>query len=72
MGRGICEERGSEVGNPPVAPLVEVAVRGGRGGEGGSVKEKRMKQEMEGRTVVQEFPVLVESQEEELEGKRKR
>lgn len=66
------ERRGLEAGNRPAPPLEEVEERGVRGEEGASERERRMKQEMEGQTLVQEFLALEESQEEELEGTRRR
>lgn len=59
------EQSDWEAGSFLVVLLVEVGVRGGTVEGGESVKERRMRREMEGQMEVQEFLALVES----LEGK---
>lgn len=66
------QQQGLEAGNPPAVPLAEVVVRGGTGEGAGNGKERRMRQGMAERMVVQESLALVESQEEELKNRKKK
>lgn len=68
--RGVWEPQGLEAENSPVVLLAVVRVKGVREGEGGSVKERRMRQEMEGQREVQELLALEESRAGELEKER--
>lgn len=70
--KGMWGRQGLEAGSSPVAPLVEVVERGGRGEEVGSERERRMRREMEAQTEARELPALEESQGGELEKKRRR
>lgn len=65
--RGIWEQQGFEADNSLVVLLVVVRVREERGEEGGSERERRMRQGMEGQRGVEELLELWESQGGELE-----
>lgn len=67
--RRIGKRQGLEAENSPVVPLVEAEVREVREEGGGSEKETRMRQEMEGLREVQESLAPEEAQVEALESK---